>query len=57
MMILKLRKNSLRHMMGTGLVNDQIKKKVLEGLKEIVVATSIVDTHGDLKVGDNFLSF
>jgi hypothetical protein len=55
-MIMKLRKSSLREMMRTGLVTDRIKKKVLEGLKPIVVKDSF-DTHGDLKDADHFLIF
>ena len=48
MMIMNLRKSSLRQMMRTGLVNDRIKRKVLEGLKPIVVGGTN-DAHGDLK--------
>ena len=41
-------------MMRTGLVTDRIKKKVLEGLKEIVVDNG---KHGDLKDADHFSSY
>ena len=43
-------------MMRTNLVNDRIKKKVLEGLKPIVVQNSNVYTHGDLKEACHFYS-
>ena len=55
-MIMKLRKCSLRQMMRTGFVSDRIKKKVLRGLKEIVVGDNYNLTHGDLKEPDHFYS-
>jgi hypothetical protein len=59
-MIMKLRKSSLRQMMRTGLVTDRIKKKVLEGLKEIAVSEKysgyVPVMHGDLKDADYFYS-
>ena len=61
-MIMKLRKSNLRQMMqakkddGTNLVNDRIKKKVLEGLKPFVVQDLSSDTHGDLKEACHFYS-
>ena len=50
-LILKLRKSSLRKMINDprGLVNDQIKKQVLEGLKTIATRDSTLYTNGDLK--------
>ena len=53
---MKLRKSNLREMMRTGLVNDRIKKKVLEGLKPFVVQDLSSDTHGDLKEACHFYS-
>ena len=55
-MIMKLRKSNLRQMMRTNLVNDRIKKKVLEGLKPIVVQDSGLCAHGDLKEACHFYS-
>ena len=45
---MKLRKSNLRDMINQGLVNDQIKRKVLEGLKRIVIRNDAY-SNGDLK--------
>ena len=36
-------------MMNRGLVNDQIRKQILEGLKQIVIEDNFYFTNGDLK--------
>jgi hypothetical protein len=54
---MKLRKSNLREMMRAGLVTDRIKKKVLEGLKQIVVEDATSVSHGDFKDADHFRSF
>ena len=46
---MKLRKSSLRKMMNQRLVNDQIKRQVLEGLKQIVIQDNSYRANGDLK--------
>ena len=46
---MKLRRSSLRKMMNQGLVNDQVRKQVLEGLKLIVTTGDNFYTNGDLK--------
>lgn len=43
---MKLRRCSLRKMIGNGQVDDRIKQKVLNGLKDIVITSGL---HGDLK--------
>ena len=46
---MKLRRSNLRQMMNQGLVNDEIRRQVLEGLKQIVTSMDVDYTHGDLK--------
>ena len=51
-LIMKLRRCSLRKMMNEGLVNDEIRRQVLEGLKQIVTyegSNFSYYTNGDLK--------
>ena len=36
-------------MMRDGLVNDQIKRQVLESLKPVLIEAPIYEDHGDLK--------
>ena len=45
---MRLRKCSLRKMMRDGLVNDQIKRQVLQQLKPFVTLNK-TETNGDLK--------
>ena len=45
---MKLRRSNLRQMMNEGLVNDQIRRQVLEGLKRVVLRNDF-DNNGDLK--------
>ena len=53
-LIMKLRRSSLRKMMQDGLVNDRIKKQVLQGLKKVAIRDVSRDAHGDIKP-DNIL--
>ena len=46
---MKLRRSNLRQMMNQGLVNDQIRRQVLEGLKQIVTFDDTWWVNGDLK--------
>ena len=46
---MKLRRSNLRKMMKQGLVNDQVKRLVLEGLKQIVFNDDTYMVNGDLK--------
>ena len=46
---MKLRTSTLRKMMNEGLVNDQIRRQILEGLKQIVISDNNWLTNGDLK--------
>ena len=46
---MRLRKCSLRKMMTDGLVNDQIKRQVLQKLKPIVTGDLGAYMNGDLK--------
>ena len=48
-LVLKLRKSSLRKMIKAGLVDDTIKRQVLEGLKTIVTNDNADDSNGDIK--------
>ena len=58
MIIIKLRKSNLRQMMRDELVDDQIKKTVLQGLKPLVVYNAdAAYTHGDLKETCHFYFF
>ena len=47
-LILRLRKCSLRKMMRDELVNDQIKRQVLEGLRPIMTQRYGEDSNGDV---------
>ena len=46
---MKLRRSNLRDMMKQGLVNDQVRRQVLEGLKQIVIRGGAWGVNGDLK--------
>ena len=46
---MRLRKCSLRKMIKDGLVNDQIKRQVLQTLKPIVTNDAFQGSNGDLK--------
>ena len=48
-MIMKLRKTNLRYMMDYGLINNQVRRQVLLGLKQIVKTDKAYETNGDLK--------
>ena len=46
---MKLRRSNLRKMMNEGLVNDEIRRQILQGLKSIVTRFEKWETNGDLK--------
>ena len=51
-LIMKLRKCNLRTMMNLGLLDDQMRRQILGGIKQVItsfISTIAYETNGDLK--------